>query len=225
MLFRSPGLTEYVVAPLFGTCALLLMFASPLLAMRFIAEERRNGTLVLLSSAPLSATEIVLGKFVGFVGFLLLVIGLTTLMALALFTGALFSVYVFMPKRRLLPYSSDPAQRGDELLFNLAIAPFAIVVNFVTSLPLAFAAWRSGTLNRRVPATLLIALGAFVPSLTDTLTRAGSTEAYQLGKAVGALVLLIGFLTSVDDPDEITLPLLGAPLRAALRRARGERTR
>ena len=145
--------------------------------------------------------------------------------AFALLTGALFSAYVFMPKVRALPYSSDPRQRGDELLFNLAIAPFAIAVNFVTSLPLAFAAWRSGTLNRRVPATLLIALGAFVPSLTDTLTRAGSTEAYQLGKAVGALVLLIGFLTSVDDPDEITLPLLGAPLRAALRRARGERTR
>ena len=41
---------------------------------------------------------------------------------LALLTGALFSVYVFMPKRRVLPYSSDPDQRGDELLFNLAIA-------------------------------------------------------------------------------------------------------
>ena len=141
--------------------------------------------------------------------------------AFALLTGALFSAYVFMPKVRALPYSSDPRQRGDELLFNLAIAPFAIAVNFVKSLPLAVAAWRNGTLNRRVPATLLIALGAFFPSLTDTLSRTGSTEVYQLGKALGALLLLIGFLASVDDPDEITLPLVGAPLRAALRLVRG----
>jgi hypothetical protein len=45
---------------------------------------------------------------------------------------------------------------------------------------------------------------------------------YELGKALGALLLLIGFLASVDDPDEITLPLVGTPLRAALRRVRGE---
>jgi hypothetical protein len=141
--------------------------------------------------------------------------------ALALLTGALFSAYVFMPKRRTLPYSSDPNQRGDELLFNLAIAPVAIIVNFFRSLPLAVRAWREGTLNRRVPATLLIALGAFLPSLTDTLNRGGSTEAYALGKLLGAALLLIGFLASVDEPGEISLPLVGAPLRAALRWIRG----
>jgi hypothetical protein len=126
-----------------------------------------------------------------------------------------------MPKRRTLPYSSDPNQRGDELLFNLAIAPVAIIVNFFRSLPLAVRAWREGTLNRRVPATLLIALGAFLPSLTDTLNRGGSTEAYALGKLLGAGLLLIGFLVSVDEPSEISLPLVGAPLRAALRWVRG----
>ena len=79
--------------------------------------------------------------------------------ALALLSGALFSVYVYMPKRRVLPYSSDPTQRGDELLFNLAIAPIAITVNFVRSIPDAARSWRAGTLNRRVPATALIAIG------------------------------------------------------------------
>lgn len=141
--------------------------------------------------------------------------------ALALLTGALFSAYVFMPKRRTLPYSSDPNQRGDELLFNLAIAPVAIAVNFVRSLPLALRAWRDGTLNRRVPATLLIALGALLPSLTDTLNRSGSTETYALGKLLGAALLLLGFLASVEEPSEISLPLVGAPLRAVLRWVRG----
>ncbi len=39
--------------------------------------------------------------------------------ALALILGALFSAYVFMPKRRVLAYSLDPNQPGDEFLFNL----------------------------------------------------------------------------------------------------------
>ena len=55
--------------------------------------------------------------------------------AFALILGAVFSTYVFMPKRRVLAYSLDPNQPGDEFLFNLLIAPVAIVVNLVASLP------------------------------------------------------------------------------------------
>ncbi|MBI4191320.1 MAG: ABC transporter permease subunit [Betaproteobacteria bacterium] len=84
---NPPGITELVVAPLFATMAVVLLFAVPLLAMRLIAEERRNQTMVLLVSAPLSMTEIVLGKFVGLAAFLLLIVGITTLMPLALLLG------------------------------------------------------------------------------------------------------------------------------------------
>ena len=59
--------------------------------------------------------------------------------AFALILGAVFSTYVFMPKRRVLPYSLDPNQPGDEFLFNLLIAPVAITVNLVASLPGAIA--------------------------------------------------------------------------------------
>ena len=55
--------------------------------------------------------------------------------AFALILGAIFSTYVFMPKRRVLAYSLDPNQPGDEFLFNLLIAPVAITVNLVASLP------------------------------------------------------------------------------------------
>lgn len=82
-----PGITELVAAPLFATTAVLLLFAVPLLAMRLIAEERRNQTMVLLISAPLSMTEIILGKFAGLMVFLLLIVGVTTLMPLALLAG------------------------------------------------------------------------------------------------------------------------------------------
>lgn len=84
---NPPGVTELAVGPLFATTAIVLLFAVPLLAMRLIAEERRNQTMVLLMSAPLSMTEIVLGKFAGLVLFLWLIVGLTLLMPLALLLG------------------------------------------------------------------------------------------------------------------------------------------
>ena len=80
----APGATELVAAPVFGTLAAMLLFAVPVLAMRLIAEERRNQTMVLLVSAPVSMTEIVLGKFLGLAAFLLGVVALATLMPLSL---------------------------------------------------------------------------------------------------------------------------------------------
>ena len=81
---NAPGATELVAAPVFGTAAALLLFATPVLAMRLIAEERRNQTMVLLMSAPVSMTEIVLGKFLGLFAFLLGIIALIALMPLSL---------------------------------------------------------------------------------------------------------------------------------------------
>ena len=83
-LASPPGVTEIVVAPLFATTAIMLLFAVPLLGMRSIAEERRNRTMVFLTSAPLSMTQIVLGKFVGLLVFLALIVVLITAMPLTL---------------------------------------------------------------------------------------------------------------------------------------------
>ncbi len=135
--------------------------------------------------------------------------------AFALILGALFSAYVFMPKRRVLEYSIDPGQPGDQFLFNLFIAPIAITVNFVASLPGALKALFTGKINSRVPATLLIALGAFIPALTDSLNRFGSTEWFQLGKLLGALLLLSGFLVSTEIFSEIRVPFTSIVLRGA----------
>jgi ABC-2 type transport system permease protein len=79
-----PGATELVAAPTFATAAIVLLFAVPLLAMRLVAEERRNQTMVLLVSAPVSTTEIVLGKFLGIAAFLGGIVLLVTLMPLSL---------------------------------------------------------------------------------------------------------------------------------------------
>jgi ABC-2 type transport system permease protein len=84
---NAPGVTEVVVPDLFGSAAIVLLLVVPLLTMRLVAEERRNRTLALLFSAPLSMTEIVLGKYLGILLFLLLILGLIALMPLSLLAG------------------------------------------------------------------------------------------------------------------------------------------
>ncbi len=143
--------------------------------------------------------------------------------ALALLLGAVFSAYVFMPKKRVLDYSLDPNQPGDQFLFNLCIAPVAIVVNLVASLPGAARDLAAGRLHSRVPATILIAIGAFFPTITDSLNRAGSTELFQLGKFLGVVFLFAGFLVSSEVFREIRIPF--TDVRLATRRRERVRRR
>jgi len=83
----APGITEIIVAPLFGNAAVVLLLIVPLLTMRLISDERRNQTLSLLFSAPLSMTEIVIGKFLGITAFLSLMMLMILLMPLSLLSG------------------------------------------------------------------------------------------------------------------------------------------
>ena len=83
----APGLTDIVVAPLFGSAGIVLLMVAPLLTMRLLAEERRNGTLTLLLAAPVSMTEIVLGKFFGMLGFFAVLVALNVAMPLSLLLG------------------------------------------------------------------------------------------------------------------------------------------
>ena len=83
----APGVTDVIVAPLFGNAAVILLLVAPLITMRVFSEERRNRTLSLLISAPVSMTEIVLGKYLGVLGFFLAMLGLLAAMALSLSFG------------------------------------------------------------------------------------------------------------------------------------------
>ena len=132
--------------------------------------------------------------------------------AFSLLLGAIFSTYVFMPKRRLLPYSLDPTQPGDQFLFNLVIAPVSIAVNLVASLPGAAAALVRGRLHSRVPATILIALGAFVATWADTLSRFGDTGWRELGHLLAIACIFAGFLVSIEVFADIRVPFTGIVL-------------
>lgn len=81
------GVAEFVGGGLFGFSSIVFLIVVPLLAMRSFAEERHSGSLELLLASPASLSQIVLGKFLGLVGFLWLMLGLTALMPLSLQIG------------------------------------------------------------------------------------------------------------------------------------------
>jgi ABC-2 type transport system permease protein len=84
---NPPGVTETIVAPLFLVAAIVLLTATPLLSARLIAEERRNQTLTFLISAPISITDIVLGKFWGLVIFFCAIIVQVVALSVSLLLG------------------------------------------------------------------------------------------------------------------------------------------
>ena len=101
-LKNAPGVTDIVIASLFQLAAIILLMIMPLITMRTIAEEKRNKTLTLLISSPISMTEIVLGKFLGLFLFVVVLVSLLMLMPLSLYmgteldTGKLFAIYLAM---------------------------------------------------------------------------------------------------------------------------------
>ena len=83
----APGVTDIVVAPLLQTIGFLLLLIAPAITMRVFSDEKRNHTLSLLLSAPVSMTEIVLGKFLGVSLFFVLLLAMLAAMPLSLYAG------------------------------------------------------------------------------------------------------------------------------------------
>lgn len=86
-LANAPGATEIVIAPLYSAAAVVLLMATPILAMRSLADERRSRTMTFLISAPISMTQIVLGKFLGLITLLAVPIAMITVMGISLSIG------------------------------------------------------------------------------------------------------------------------------------------
>jgi ABC-2 type transport system permease protein len=57
------SLNEMVVARVLQNMCVVMLFLIPLLTMRLFAEEKRQGTIELLATAPLTDGQIVIGKF------------------------------------------------------------------------------------------------------------------------------------------------------------------
>ncbi|MDQ4148081.1 MAG: ABC transporter permease subunit [Pseudomonadota bacterium] len=80
----APGVTDIVLAPVMLWAGVIMLTVSPLQTMRAFSEERQQGSLTLLTSAPLSTTELVLGKYLALLVFILVLLGLLALIPLSL---------------------------------------------------------------------------------------------------------------------------------------------
>jgi hypothetical protein len=134
--------------------------------------------------------------------------------AFALTLGAVYSTYVFIPKRRVVRYSLQRGQSAGSFVVNLLVAPVAVAVNLVASIPDAVRAAGHGRLNSRVPATILIAIGGLIPAITSGLNRFGDTSGFFVGELLGVLFLFTGFLASIEVFREFRVPFTHVVLRA-----------
>ncbi|HIN12158.1 MAG TPA: ABC transporter [Acidobacteria bacterium] len=71
------NINEFMIRPLFGNTAVILLFMLPMLTMRSFAEEKRSGTIELLLTSPLTDFQIIMGKFLGAMALYTLMLSLT----------------------------------------------------------------------------------------------------------------------------------------------------
>lgn len=70
----------------FGTAPLLFIFFFPAVTMRLLAEEKRTKTIELLITMPVTDWQVIIGKFLGALGVLLMMLLLTVAYAATLST-------------------------------------------------------------------------------------------------------------------------------------------
>lgn len=172
---RWTGHVFMAVLLLAGAVAALLVLTAPLAAPGYALDP---ATQVPVGTAMPGYLRIISGPF-NIAG------------AFCLVFGALYSVYVYMPKRKVL---------------SARFSVLAVVVNLIASLPRATVSLLQGKLNSRVPATILIAVGGFIPSITSGLNRYGITWAFSLGEFLGVLFIFTGFLVSEEVFRNLRIP-------------------
>lgn len=205
-LANPPGATELIAGPTFATAAAVLLFAVPLLAMRMIAEERRNHTMTLLMSAPVSMTEIILGKFAGLMAFLLLIVLLVLAMPLMLTGGTALDPGLLATLTLAL------------LLLAASFAAVSLYASAVTAQPLASALLAFG---------LLLAMLFMGETAGDSLRSRGWTVPAALAQVLSPLRNFEPLGKGIIDSHAIACPLLltAAFLILAIRRLDGRRLR
>ena len=86
-LFANYGVTAFVVVGLLQIAGIILLLITPFVTMNTFSEERQSGCIKLLLSSPISVTELVLGKYLGVICYLFLLLSLIALMPLSLLMG------------------------------------------------------------------------------------------------------------------------------------------
>jgi ABC-2 type transport system permease protein len=129
----------------------LVLLIVPVVTMRLVAEEKRSGTLEMLITLPVKDSEVIIGKFLGAFGLVLVLILSTILYPILMFkvwnlgvidTGPLVSGYI-----GLVLFSAAAVAIG---LLVSSVTESQVIAFFVTFIVLA-ALYFMGELSEHVP--------------------------------------------------------------------------
>jgi ABC-2 type transport system permease protein len=73
------NLNEMVIRPLLSNASVVGLFFIPMITMRLFAEEKRSGTIELLTTSPIRDVEVILGKWLAALTLYMCMLGLTAL--------------------------------------------------------------------------------------------------------------------------------------------------
>ncbi|HEU5234044.1 MAG TPA: ABC transporter permease [Terriglobales bacterium] len=79
------SVNEWVISPLLSNTSVIGLFFIPIITMRLFAEEKRNGTIELLTTSPIRDVDVILGKWLA---------ALTLYASMLFFTGLSF-IFLF----------------------------------------------------------------------------------------------------------------------------------
>jgi len=159
--FNSSTYIETSIGGFLQPASIIILLFGPLLTMRLLAEERKLGTIELLMTAPVRDSEVIIGKFLGSVGVLLVMLVFT----------------IYYPIMLIIFGDPDigPIGTGYLGLFLLGCASLAVgifassltsnqIVSAVVAGGILLGLWFLGTAASYLPQVLGNAIGYFSPS-------------------------------------------------------------
>lgn len=81
---QTQDVAQSIVRPFLSNVSFFFLIIFPMLTMRLLAEEKKLGTYELLMTSPVSVTQMVLGKYLGAVSFMVVMLLLTGVFPLIL---------------------------------------------------------------------------------------------------------------------------------------------
>lgn len=183
---------EVSLRDIFKLMEFMLVFLIPLLTMRLFSEEKANGTMEFLQTAPLSHTMIVLGKYLSMLVFYSLLIGLTV-------------TYYF-----IIEYFGDP----DPISILSGYVGIWLEGAFFIALGLLASSWTSNQIIAAMVSYLILFSLYFSTSLTPYFTGTAEQFFIQLSTRTHLENFAIGMIT----PSDIIYYLTGIVLCLVLAR-------
>ncbi len=158
---KGASITDQIIRPVFGNMNVVFLLLVPFITMRLFAEERKNQTIQLLMTAPVTMLEIVLGKFSSAFLLLAVMVGTTA----------------FYPIVLAITGNPDPGPIIGSYIGTLLMASCTLVIGMVFS---------AMTENQIVAGALSFATGLFFWLISWAQSAAGGS----MGEFLGFLSLI-----------------------------------